>query len=141
IGELEMTDSTHPVPAAFVFQEHGVFPWMTVRDNVAFGLRMSGGGRRERETTAEDGLRRVRLRGFARASPHVLSGGMRQRGAVAGACATGSSVLLMAGPLGALDAQTRMLMQEELIALWETQRKTVLMVSHDIDAAIILGDR
>ena len=141
IGELEMTGSSHPVPAAFVFQEHGVFPWMTVRDNVAFGLRMSGVGRREREATAEDWLRRVRLQGFAGAYPHELSGGMRQRVAIARAFATGSPVLLMDEPLGALDAQTRMLMQEELIALWEAERKTVLMVTHDIDEAIILGDR
>lgn len=141
VGEVTMPDADHPIPAAFVFQEHGVFPWMTVLDNVAFGLRMTGVPAREREATARDWLRRVRLEGFADSYPHQLSGGMRQRVAIARAFATGSPVLLMDEPLGALDAQTRMLMQEELIALWEQERKTVLMVTHDIDEAIILSDR
>jgi NitT/TauT family transport system ATP-binding protein len=141
IGEVSMADTSHPIPAAFVFQEHGVFPWMTVLDNVAFGMRMSGVGKRERLDTAREWLARVRLEGFADSYPHQLSGGMRQRVAIARAFATGSPVLLMDEPLGALDAQTRMLMQEELMALWESERKTVLMVTHDIDEALILGDR
>ncbi|MGP9846020.1 ABC transporter ATP-binding protein [Brachybacterium sp. 107] len=141
VGEVTMSGADHPVPAAFVFQEHGVFPWMTVLDNVAFGLRMTGTGARERHGIAMDWLRRVRLESFASSFPHQLSGGMRQRVAIARAFATGSPVLLMDEPLGALDAQTRMLMQEELIALWEQERKTVLMVTHDIDEAIILSDR
>ena len=140
-GEVTTTGADHPVPAAFVFQEHGVFPWMTVEENVAFGLRMTGVGARERRATARDWLHRVRLDSFAASYPHQLSGGMRQRVAIARAFATGSPVLLMDEPLGALDAQTRMLMQEELVALWEAERKTVLMVTHDIDEAIILGDR
>ena len=141
VGEMTMSGADHPVPAAFVFQEHGVFPWMTVQDNVSFGLRMAGTGARERREIAQDWLRRVRLEAFADSYPHQLSGGMRQRVAIARAFATGSPVLLMDEPLGALDAQTRMLMQEELIALWEAERKTVLMVTHDIDEAIILSDR
>ncbi|ATG56043.1 mannosyltransferase [Brachybacterium ginsengisoli] len=141
VGEVTITGAEHPVPAAFVFQEHGVFPWMTVLDNVAFGLRMAGVPTRERLTTARDWLARVRLTDFADSYPHQLSGGMRQRVAIARAFATGSPVLLMDEPLGALDAQTRMLMQEELIALWEQERKTVLMVTHDIDESIILSDR
>lgn len=141
VGEVTMTGADHPVPAAFVFQEHGVFPWMTVLDNVAFGLRMTGVGTRERTRISRDWLDRVRLGSFADSYPHQLSGGMRQRLAIARAFATGSPVLLMDEPLGALDAQTRMLMQEELVALWEQERKTVLMVTHDIDEAIILGDR
>jgi NitT/TauT family transport system ATP-binding protein len=141
VGEVTMRGADHPVPAAFVFQEHGVFPWMTVLDNIAFGLRMSGTGKAERERIARDWLSRVRLDDFADAYPHQLSGGMRQRVAIARAFATGSPLLLMDEPLGALDAQTRMLMQEELIALWEQERKTVLMVTHDIDEAIILSDR
>src|SRR5699024_9301458 len=107
----------------------------------AFGLRMTGTGAAERRRIADDWLARVRLADFADSYPHQLSGGMRQRVAIARAFATGSPVLLMDEPLGALDAQTRMLMQEELIALWEAERKTVLMVTHDIDEAIILSDR
>ncbi|MGP9538222.1 ABC transporter ATP-binding protein [Brachybacterium sp. AOP43-C2-M15] len=141
VGTVTMPDEGQRIPAAFVFQEHGVFPWMTVRENVAFGLRMSGTGTAERRRIADDWLARVRLTDFAGAYPHQLSGGMRQRVAIARAFATGSPLLLMDEPLGALDAQTRMLMQEELIALWESERKTVLMVTHDIDEAIILGDR
>lgn len=140
-GDVATAPTDAAIPAAFVFQEHGVFPWMTVLDNVAFGLRMSGSSRREREDIARDWLARVRLTDFAASYPHQLSGGMRQRVAIARAFATGSPLLLMDEPLGALDAQTRMLMQEELIGLWETERKTVLMVTHDIDEAIVLGDR
>ena len=141
VGSVSLPDDGHRIPAAFVFQEHGVFPWMTVRENVAFGLRMTGTGTAERRRIADDWLARVRLTDFAGSYPHQLSGGMRQRVAIARAFATGSPVLLMDEPLGALDAQTRMLMQEELVALWEAERKTVLMVTHDIDEAIILGDR
>lgn len=141
VGSVTMPDEGHRIPAAFVFQEHGVFPWMTVRENVAFGLRMTGTGTAERRRIADDWLTRVRLSDFADSYPHQLSGGMRQRVAIARAFATGSPVLLMDEPLGALDAQTRMLMQEELIALWEAERKTVLMVTHDIDEAIVLSDR
>jgi NitT/TauT family transport system ATP-binding protein len=141
VGEVALPAGEHRIPAAFVFQEHGVFPWMTVLDNVAFGLRMTGTGAAERRRIAADWLERVRLADFADSYPHQLSGGMRQRVAIARAFATGSPVLLMDEPLGALDAQTRMLMQEELIALWEAERKTVLMVTHDIDEAIILSDR
>ena len=141
VGTVTMPDEGHRIPAAFVFQEHGLFPWMTVLDNIAFGLRMSGAGKAERLRTAREWLARVRLDDFADAYPHQLSGGMRQRVAIARAFATGSPVLLMDEPLGALDAQTRMLMQEELIALWEQERKTVLMVTHDIDEAILLSDR
>ncbi|MGP9581218.1 ABC transporter ATP-binding protein [Brachybacterium sp. AOP35-5H-19] len=141
VGTVTMPDEGQRIPAAFVFQEHGVFPWMTVLDNIGFGLRMSGIGKAERTGIARDWLSRVRLDDFADAYPHQLSGGMRQRVAIARAFATGSPLLLMDEPLGALDAQTRMLMQEELIALWEQERKTILMVTHDIDEAIILSDR
>ncbi len=124
-----------------MFQEHGVFPWMTVLDNVAFGLRMNGAGASARTATARDWISRVGLAAFEGHYPHQLSGGMRQRVAIARAFATGSAVLLMDEPLGALDAQTRQLMQEELLTLWEAERKTVLMVTHDIEEAILLGDR
>ena len=139
-GEIVRPSSSHRIPEAFVFQEHGVFPWMTVLDNVAFGLRMNDVGKNERLVTARDWIARVGLTAFEQSFPHQLSGGMRQRVAIARAFATGSPVLLMDEPLGALDAQTRQLMQEELLHLWQMERKTVLMVTHDIEEAILLGD-
>ncbi len=140
-GTVALQDSSHKIPAAFVFQEHGVFPWVNVLDNVAFGLRMSGVRRKERTEQAREWIARVGLTGFEKSYPHELSGGMRQRIAIARAFATGSPVLLMDEPLGALDAQTRLLMQEELVKLWEAERKTVVMVTHGIEEAILLGDR
>jgi len=127
--------------AAFVFQEHGVFPWFTVEENVAFGARMEGMGRAERRELARHWLAQVGLADFAQAYPHQLSGGMRQRVAIARAFATGWPALLMDEPLGALDAQTRMLMQELLLTLWEAERKTVVLVTHAIEEALLLGDR
>jgi NitT/TauT family transport system ATP-binding protein len=144
IGGLETATSgtvTRDATAAFVFQEHGVFPWFTVLDNVAFGLRMAGAAKAERQETAREWIARVGLSGFERAYPHQLSGGMRQRIAIARAFATGSPLLLMDEPLGALDAQTRLLMQEELVRLWESERKTVVLVTHGIEEALLLGDR
>ncbi|MDO5533746.1 MAG: ABC transporter ATP-binding protein [Propionibacteriaceae bacterium] len=140
-GEVRRGRTEERIPEAFVFQEHGVFPWMTVLDNVAFGLRMSGVPSAERLARTRDWIARVGLSAFEGHYPHQLSGGMRQRVAIARAFATGSPVLLMDEPLGALDAQTRQLMQEELLTLWESERKTVLMVTHDIEEAILLGDR
>lgn len=127
--------------SAFVFQEHGVFPWFNVLENVAFGSRMAAVGKREREATARDWIAQVGLTGFENAYPHQLSGGMRQRIAIARAFATGSPSLLMDEPLGALDAQTRMLMQEQLVHLWEVERKTVALVTHAIEEALLLGDQ
>lgn len=140
-GEIKTSPIDHPIPAAFVFQEHGVFPWFTVLDNVAFGLRMSGSRAAERRLVAREWISRVGLDKFEKSYPHELSGGMRQRIAIARAFATGSPLLLMDEPLGALDAQTRLLMQEELVQLWEAERKTVVMVTHGIEEALLLGDR
>lgn len=133
--------STRAPVTAFVFQEHGVFPWFTVLDNVAFGCRMWGMARRPRTELAREWIDRVGLTGFEDAYPHQLSGGMRQRVAIARAFATGSPILLMDEPLGALDAQTRLLLQEELLRLWEQERKTVVLVTHSIEEALLLGDR
>lgn len=127
--------------SAFVFQEHGVFPWFDVLTNVAFGQHMAGVGRREREENAQRWIAEVGLSDFLHAYPHQLSGGMRQRIAIARALATGSPALLMDEPLGALDAQTRMLMQEQLVRLWEADRKTVVLVTHSIEEALLLGDQ
>ena len=127
--------------SAFVFQEHGVFPWFTVLQNVAFGQQMASVGKKERVQNARRWIAEVGLTGFEDAYPHQLSGGMRQRIAIARAFATGSPVLLMDEPLGALDAQTRMLMQEQLLHLWEIEQKTVVLVTHAIEEAILLGDQ
>lgn len=128
-------------PFAFVFQDCGVVPWLTVRANAAFGLRMSGVGTRASEAAADHWLTRVGLSEFAEGYPHRLSGGMRQRLALARAFASGSPLLLMDEPFGALDPQNRLLMQEHLLELWEREHKTVVLVTHSIDEALILGDR
>lgn len=141
-GTVQSTLVADRIPeAAFVFQEHGVLPWFTVLDNVAFGQQMAGVGKAERLARARQWVSDVGLTGFEQAYPHQLSGGMRQRIAIARAFATGSPALLMDEPLGALDAQTRMLMQEQLVDLWERERKTVVLVTHSIEEALLLGDR
>lgn len=141
-GTLEKTlDGGHVPTEAYVFQEHGVFPWMSVVDNVAFGQKMAGVKKKERLATARDWVKRTGLAGFENAYPHQLSGGMRQRIAIARAFATGSPALMMDEPLGALDSQTRTLMQEELVSLWEAERKTVVLVTHSIEEALLLGDQ
>ena len=130
-----------PAANAMVFQGQSVFPWSTVRDNVAYGLRLRGVPRRERHRTADRLLDRVGLTRFARAYPHQLSEGMRQRVAIARALAVDPDLLLMDEPFGALDEQTRLILQEELLAIWEATRKTVVFITHSIDEAILLGDR
>lgn len=127
--------------SAFVFQEHGVFPWLDVEKNVAFGEHMANVSKSERTEHARYWINQVGLSGFEHSHPHQLSGGMRQRIAIARAFATGSPSLLMDEPLGALDAQTRMLMQELLVRLWEAERKTVVLVTHAIEEALLLGDQ
>ena len=126
---------------ALVFQENGVFPWMTVRDNVAFGLEMRGVPRQEREQRADAMLRDVGLDGFASKWPHELSVGMRQRVSVARAFISNVQLLLMDEPFGALDALTRRRMQEELLRLWRHHQHTLVFVTHDVDEAIALADR
>jgi sulfonate transport system ATP-binding protein len=122
-----------------VFQEHRLFPWLTVEENVAFGL--AGLPADERRRAVEEHVALVGLAGFERAYPHELSGGMAQRVAIARALATRPRVLLMDEPFGALDAFTRMQMQEELLRIWQAERCTVVFVTHDIDEAVYLGDR
>jgi NitT/TauT family transport system ATP-binding protein len=126
---------------AMVFQEYAVFPWKTVLENVAFGLQMRGIPRAERQAVALDWIERVGLRRFAHHYPSQLSGGMRQRIGIARALANDPEILLMDEPLGALDAQTRTVLQEELLRLWEGSRQTVLYVTHSIEEALLLGDR
>lgn len=124
-----------------VFQEYAVFPWKTVIDNVAFGLQMRGVSRPERLEIAERWLERVGLRKFAHYYPHQISGGMKQRVSIVRALANDPEVLLMDEPLGALDAQTRIVLQDELLRIWDETRKTVVYITHSLDEAILLGDR
>ena len=126
---------------ALVFQESGVFPWMTVRENVAFGLEMHGVPRAEREERADDLLHEVGLVGFASSYPSELSVGMRQRVGVARAFISEVQLLLMDEPFGALDALTKRMMQEELLRLWRLHKHTLVFVTHDVDEAIALADR
>jgi NitT/TauT family transport system ATP-binding protein len=124
-----------------VFQEYSVFPWKTVRANVELPMRANGVSKREARARSEDWLRRVGLTGFQDAWPAQLSGGMRQRVAIARAFACDPEMLLMDEPLAALDAQMRLLLQEQLLALSEQEAKTVVFVTHSIEEAILLGDR
>jgi NitT/TauT family transport system ATP-binding protein len=126
---------------AVVFQEYAIFPWRTVIDNIAFGLEMRGSPRKERLETAQRYLDTVGLTEFADHYPYQLSGGMKQRVALARALATDPDILLMDEPFGALDAQTRLVLQEELLRIWEADQKTVVYVTHSIEEAIILGYR
>jgi len=126
---------------SIVFQDHGLFPWMTVQRNVEFNMKARGTPRAERRARAGEMLALTGLQGFAARYPHELSGGMRQRVGIARALTTRPRALLMDEPFGALDAQTRGAMQAELLQIWAQQRTTVLFVTHSIDEAIFLADR
>ncbi|MDP9364771.1 MAG: ABC transporter ATP-binding protein [Chloroflexota bacterium] len=139
-AEVRRSDGATPTNA-MVFQGHSVFPWLNVRENVAYGLKIRGVGRRARARRAEELLRVVGLSRFPNAFPHQLSEGMRQRVAIARALAVDPDILLMDEPFGALDEQTRFLLQEELLHIWEDTGKTVLFVTHSIDEALVLADR
>ena len=133
---------TGPGPdRGMVFQSYTLFPWLTVLQNVCFGLREQGIADPERQAIARPFIARVGLQGFENHFPKQLSGGMQQRTALARALANGPRMLLMDEPFGALDHQTRELMQELLQGIWEAERKTVLFVTHDIDEAIFMGNR
>ncbi len=143
-GEVTLDGRTIAGPGAdrgMVFQSYTLFPWLTVRENVAFGLRERGLPAGERQAIADGFLERVGLTGFASHFPKQLSGGMQQRTALARALANAPRILLMDEPFGALDHQTRELMQELLLGLWEREKKTVLFVTHDIDEAVFMGTR
>ena len=125
-----------------VFQETALFPWLSVEDNVAFGLSLRANqGKADRRQVVERMLQRTGLSPFRERHPAELSGGMRQRAAIASVLAINPSTLLMDEPFGALDSLTRSIMQDFLLEIWEEQRKTVVLVTHDIDEAIYLADK
>lgn len=124
-----------------VFQGYTLFPWLTVKKNVMFGLEVNGAGRNEAEAQARQWLELVGLTKFADAYPHQLSGGMKQRVAIARALANQPRILLMDEPFGALDAQTRAKMQAHLLEIWRNIDITILFITHDLDEAIYLADR
>ena len=133
---------TGPGPdRGMVFQSYTLFPWLTVADNIAFGLREKGMGKEQRSEAVREWLGRIGLTGFEHHYPKQLSGGMQQRTAIARALANEPAILLLDEPFGALDNQTRALMQELLLRVWERERKTVLFVTHDIDEAVFMGSR
>jgi NitT/TauT family transport system ATP-binding protein len=141
-GELliDSDDSKRPL-TAMVFQEQSIFPWMTVEQNVGYGLRVRRVAPSIRDERVLRYLKKVGLEHFAQAYPHQLSGGMKQRASIARAFATDPQILLMDEPFASVDEQTRALLQEELLRVWEDNRKTVVYITHSIDEALILGDR
>jgi ABC-type nitrate/sulfonate/bicarbonate transport system ATPase subunit len=143
-GEVQLDGRRIEIPGAdrgMVFQSYTLFPWLTVLENVCFGLRERGLPRDEQLEVANGFIVKVGLVGFENHYPKQLSGGMQQRTAIARALANGPRILLMDEPFGALDHQTRELMQELLLSIWERQKKTVLFVTHDIDEAVFMASR
>jgi NitT/TauT family transport system ATP-binding protein len=143
-GTVEVDGEPVAGPSAdrgMVFQQYSLFPWKTVRENVEFGLKMKGMERSQRERSARTLLGLAGLLSFANQYPDSLSGGMKQRVGILRALATGPKVLLLDEPFGALDAQTRVIMQQILNNIWQRLKTSVLFVTHDIDEAIFLSDR
>ena len=126
---------------SIIFQEQGVYPWLSVLDIAAFGLMARGVPKVERYRVAREWLRRIGLGSFEQAYPHQLSGGMRQRVNIARAFANDPEILLMDEPFAALDEQTKLILQDRLLQIWEGSRKTVLFITHSLDEAIRLADR
>jgi NitT/TauT family transport system ATP-binding protein len=139
---LDGKEITEPGPdRAVVFQQFALFPWKTVYENIKFGLRFKNMDEAEKKNTAEKHIAMMGLNGFENSYPHELSGGMKQRVAIARAYAVHPAVLLLDEPFAALDAQTRTIMQEELVEFGEQEKHTVLFITHSVEEAIFLGDR
>ena len=124
-----------------VFQDYSLFPWRTVLDNIAFGPEVIGMDKKERDESAREYLKMLELEKFENSYPYELSGGMRQRIAIVRALINNPKLLLMDEPFGALDAQTRNIMQAELLRIWEKKQKTIIFVTHSVDEAVYLADR
>jgi NitT/TauT family transport system ATP-binding protein len=137
---IKSTNINRPINS-MVFQEQSIFPWMTVIDNVSYGLHMRGVAKKERYEIAKHYIEMIGLTKFTHAYPSQLSGGMKQRVSVARAFANDPEILLMDEPFGALDEQNRILLQQELLRIWEGSRKTTVFITHSIDEALCLGDR
>ncbi len=143
-GSVVMDDRPITGPGAdrgVVFQEYALLPWKTIRDNVGLGLKFRGVGRAERDRVADRFLHLTGLAAAAHKYPHELSGGMKQRAAVARTLANAPEVMLLDEPFAAVDAQTRMTLQEELLRVWEESRLTALFVTHSVEEAVFLADR
>jgi NitT/TauT family transport system ATP-binding protein len=124
-----------------VFQEFGLFPWRTVRKNIEFGIEIRKVEKEERRKISDKYIDLVGLKGFENSHPYELSGGMKQRVGIARALANDPEILLMDEPFGALDAQTRNLMQKELLRIWSEMKKTVVFITHSVDEAVFVADR
>ena len=139
---IDGSDVTGPgSDRGMVFQEFALFPWRTVRRNVEFGLEIKKVPKEERNAISDKYIQLVGLKGFENSHPFELSGGMKQRVGIARALANEPKVLLMDEPFGAVDAQTRNMMQKELLRIWKETKKTVLFVTHSVDEAVFLADR
>ncbi|MGB4137593.1 MAG: ABC transporter ATP-binding protein [Microbacterium sp.] len=139
-GYVEVATDSGSLPTAMVFQDYSIFPWMTVEENVRFGLTRDI-PKAEQDRRVDKWLERMGLAAFRKHYPAALSGGMRQRVAIARAIIVEPSVLLMDEPFAALDAQLRRVLQDELLAIWQENRRTVVFVTHSLEEAILLGDR
>jgi NitT/TauT family transport system ATP-binding protein len=139
-GEIAIASDRDP-PTAMVFQDYSIYPWKRVIDNVRFGLDVQGVKKKEGNARARKYLDRLGLSDRARSYPDTLSGGMKQRVAIARALAVEPEILLMDEPFAALDAQMRLVLQDQLLELWQSDRRTVLFITHSLEEAILLGDR
>ncbi|MEV0806283.1 ABC transporter ATP-binding protein [Micromonospora sp. NPDC050200] len=143
-GEVRVDDRPVAGPGpdcGVIFQQYALFPWLTVQQNVEFGLKVAKVGRAERRQRARHFIDLVGLSDFADALPKTLSGGMRQRCAIARAYAVNPNILLMDEPFGALDALTRVQLQDQLLATWTAEKRTVMFITHDVDEAVYLANR
>ncbi len=141
-GQCEIADPAPGRPQySIIFQGDSIFPWMTVWDNAAYGLRMRKAPKAEIEASVAQWLERTGLTRYSKLYPHQLSGGMRQRVSIARAFANDPEVLLMDEPFSALDEQNRTILQQELLRIWEVDKKTVVFITHSVDEAVTLADR
>jgi len=143
-GEVLYKNTTHTKPIksiGMVFQQYSLLPWLTVKENIVLGLEFRKESKQLKNEVAQKYLKIIGMETFKNAYPYELSGGMQQRVAIARALANNPEVILMDEPFGALDAHTRILMQKELLKIWEQDKKTILFVTHSVDEAIYLADR